>query len=220
MKRPELVAMTVWNRKTVPDAKKAFMDSRDLPVDGWGCKDVGIPEDEVKELLLLMGETGKRVTLELMKSTEEEFYQSAQLAYQCGVTAVVGGKFSKRVSDYCAEKGMEYYPFIRKNEGELDLEKMAAETAFACESGATGVCVPFYGILAEPAPLIERIKKATDKPIISASSINSRERLQEMAEFEIPYLNIGSGFFAGDFVPGGSFRENLKRCIEWMDELH
>lgn len=220
MKRPKLVAMTVWNRATVPNAFEVFEASKDLDVDGWGCKDVGIPLEDVAKLLKLMKETNKFVVLELMRATEEEWLDSTRMAIECGIDAAVGGKFSEKVAELCQESGIEYYPFIRKNEGELDISKMVNEAVRACEGGATGVCVPFYGVLSEPTELIEAMLEKVKKPIISAAAINCRERLLEMSKYNIDYLNIGSSFFEKNYVPGGSYKENVQQCINLLDEIN
>lgn len=224
MKRPELVAMTVWHDETVKDAEAIFDNAKDLEVDGWGLKDVGLPKEDLKKIIEKMKSTGKRVTLEILMEEENDVLDSAQFAIDCGITAAVGGNFLPSVCKLLSDANVEYYPFIGKGEGNPHrlggtIEELVNEAVYACENGATGVCLPFYRYKGEPTLLIKAISEAIDKPVISAGSVNSKERFDEMAKYGISYLNIGTSFFESDFVENGTFNENVIQAMKWLKEM-
>src|SRR4030066_402494 len=62
--------------------------------------------------------------------------------------------------------------------------------------------------------LMEKVKNAAKKPIVSAGSINSLERVEKTIEQQVWGFTIGGAFFEKKFVPGGSFRENVIKVLE------
>ena len=73
MKRiPELVVMLTHNDQTVPNAIEIFKEAKDSKAKFWGFKEIGLPEDKMKELVGMMKEAGKTTFLEVVDYTEED----------------------------------------------------------------------------------------------------------------------------------------------------
>ena len=56
--RPEIIIMLTHHDVTVENAAEVFEACKDLPVKFWGFKNVGLPEDKMKELATAMKEAG------------------------------------------------------------------------------------------------------------------------------------------------------------------
>ena len=82
--KPELIVMLTHHDKTVKDARKLFVECKDLPVKHWGFKDVGLPHAEMVELVKLMREEGKITYLEVVSLSEQEGLEGAKLAVEAG----------------------------------------------------------------------------------------------------------------------------------------
>ena len=57
---PELIVMLTHNDRTVPDAIEVFEAAKSSKAKFWGFKEVGIPEEEMKDLVARCKGTRKR----------------------------------------------------------------------------------------------------------------------------------------------------------------
>ncbi len=57
---PEFILMLTYNDETVKNALQLFNDCKNLPVDHWGFKDVGLPPKEMMELVTEMKKAKKK----------------------------------------------------------------------------------------------------------------------------------------------------------------
>ena len=51
--------------------KRFFLEAREAPCKYWGFKDVGLPPDEMKDLVACMKEAGKTTFMEIVAKSEE-----------------------------------------------------------------------------------------------------------------------------------------------------
>ena len=68
---PELIVMLTHNDRTVEDAIEVFEGAKDSKAKFWGFKEVGIPEDQMIDLVKRMKAAGKTTFLEVVDYTEE-----------------------------------------------------------------------------------------------------------------------------------------------------
>jgi len=62
------------------------------------------------------------------------------------------------------------------------------------------------------------VVEATNIPIVSAGSIASFERINEVWDSGAWGFTIGSAFFDQKFVQDGSFEENVLVVCNWLEE--
>ena len=62
----KLIVMLTHNDKTVPNALEVFESCKDLSVDFWGFKDVGVPKEEMVKIINAMKTAGKTTFLEVV----------------------------------------------------------------------------------------------------------------------------------------------------------
>ena len=223
MYKTKLCAMLVQNEKTVPDILDRWDAIKHIDVDCWGFKDVGLPMEDLRTLCQNMKATGKKVTMEIMTETKEEWINSAHFAVEAGVDDCMGGKFDKDVMKILHDGGLTYYPFIGRIEGYPHMlhgtvEEIVGLAKEAVEGGADGICLPIYRFLGDIDELTAALLKEIKLPIVSAGTINSKERIIESIHNGIAQLNIGSSYFSGDFAKGGDLAENIQNTVDWMKE--
>lgn len=223
MSKTKICAMLVQYDKTVPNALELFETVKNLDVDCWGFKDIGLPREDLLKLGKMMKETGKPLNMEIMTDTEDEWVESAIFAHEAGVENCMGGYYSKKVMDKCHELGMKYYPFIGRLEGNPHMlqgtpEEIIGLAKEAIDAGCDGICVPVYRFVGNIPELMKALNDNIDVPVCLAGSINSKERIDESIKYGISQLNIGSSFFTGDFAPNKGIAENIEQAMAWSKE--
>ena len=76
--------MLTHNDKTVKNAQEVFEACKDLPIEYWGFKDVGLEKPKMVELINAMKAAGKTTFLEVVTYSEEECMAGAKLAVELG----------------------------------------------------------------------------------------------------------------------------------------
>jgi hypothetical protein len=223
---PNLIVMLTQNDRTVANAAEIFKQCSDLPVVCWGFKDVGLPAWEMKALLNLMKEAGKTTFLEVVTYSEEACMSGARLAVDYGFDYLMGTLYSDSVWAYLKHEGIRYLPFVGHVHGSPSIlegkaDDIVAEAKNLMEKGIIGFDILAYRHISEPETLARRFcAEIPESVTVIAGSINSADRIGFMRRIGAWGFTMGSALFAGDFVKGGSFRENLEEVISVMDRLH
>lgn len=220
----KLIVMLTHNDVTVPDAKALFLENQDLPVVNWGFKDVGLEPEKMKELCGLMKAAGKRTYLEVVTYSEEECMRGAKLAVECGFDCLMGTIFYDSVMDYVKTTSLEYYPFVGKVSQspsilESSCDDMLKQAEEYGKKGAHGIDLLGYRYVEGDAGILSAaFIKACKLPTVLAGSIGSEERLKLVKQMDPAYFTMGSALFTKNFVPDGSFRDNLKAVVELLQK--
>ena len=221
--KPELIVMLTHHDQTVPDALELFERAKDFPVTHWGFKDVGLPPKEMQIVVKAMQDAGKIAFLEVVSLSEEEGLRGARLAVDLGFDILMGTVFYPSIGDYLKDKHIRYYPFpghVHSHPSILD-GTMDDIVAHACElesHGVHGLDLLTYRYNGEASRLLKQVVDATNIPIVSAGSIASYERINEVWASGAWGFTIGSAFFEQQFVPDGSFEENVRSASNWLKE--
>lgn len=219
--KPELIVMLTHHDKTVPDALELFEECKDLPVTHWGFKDVGLPPQQMKELVGRMKAAGKVTFLEVVSLSEEEGLVGAKLAVEAGFDILMGTVYFDSIHQYLKDKPIKYYPFpghVYSHPSILDgtIEEIVNHARFLEAKGVHGMDLLAYRYVGEARKLLQEVVKATHVPIVSAGSIASFERIAEVWEARAWGFTIGSAFFEKKFVPDGSFKDNIRAVTDWL----
>lgn len=215
--------MLTHEDQTVANARQVFQSCADLLVTHWGYKDIGLDAGALKALGQQMHEAGSTVYLEVVSLDEKAALTAVELAANASCDVVCGTVYSDRIRDAVRDAGMNYYPFVGQVHGHPTVlygtpQEIAAHAADLTDSGVKGLDLLAYRHRTQPRDVLEAVVKSTALPVVSAGSVQSVERIQEIWERGAAGLTIGSALFDGDFVPGGSFRENLEHVVKWMAE--
>jgi hypothetical protein len=219
--KPELIVMLTHHDKTVSNALQLFQEAKSLPVTHWGFKDVGLPHSEMKELVQYMKEAGKVTFLEVVSLSEEEGLLGARLAVEAGFDILMGTVYYESIHQFLKDKPIRYFPFpghVFSHPSILDgtIEEIVDHARFMQSKGVQGLDLLGYRYVGDARRLLQEVVKATHIPIVCAGSIASYQRIAEVWETGSWGFTIGSAFFEMDFVPGGSFVENVQAVVDWL----
>ena len=191
----KIIIMLTHNDKTVPDAIEIFDENKDLPIQYWGFKDVGMEPAKMKILCDKMHEAGKTAFLEVVSYSEEECMRGAKLAVDCGFDYLLGTLYYDSVAAYIKEHGLKYCPFAGKVSQSPSILEGTVEEMLAQEA------------------------KFAKRPVCLAGSIGSEERMKLVKEMNPWTFTMGSALFTKNFVKDGSFRDNLKYVVDFLKTL-
>jgi phosphoribosylformimino-5-aminoimidazole carboxamide ribonucleotide (ProFAR) isomerase len=75
-----------------------------------------------------------------------------------------------------------------------------------------------YRYTGDAVELLREVVKASNLPLVSAGSIDSYNRIQEVWGAGTWGFTIGSAFFDKKFIPNGSFKENISAVCDWLEK--
>ncbi len=221
--RPELIVMLTHHDKTVPEALELFQRTKDYPITHWGFKDVGISPEEMQTVVTAMKDAGKITFLEVVSLSEEEGLRGARLAVDLGFEILMGTVYFPSIREYLQDKTVRYYPFpghVHSHPSILDgeIEKIVAHACELEAYGVHGLDLLTYRYTGNAPSLLSQVVRSTRIPVVSAGSIASFERITEVWDSGAWGFTIGSAFFDKQFVPNGSFEENVLAVCNWLEE--
>jgi len=223
---PKLILMFTLNDMTVPDALDYFEQVRDLPVDFFGFKELGLEPAKMQKLNNRIHAAGFKSFIEVVEYEEDKILGPARQAVDMGFDYLMGTLYFPSIWDIVgrgADKKINYFPFLGKiydRPSVLDgsIEEIVAEGKKLIKEGADGFDLLLYRY--KYPDKIEALIKACvneiDAPVVSAGSINSYERLQATIDQNVWAFTIGGAFFEKKFVPNGTFRDNVKAVVDYL----
>jgi hypothetical protein len=217
----ELIVMLTRNDETVKNAKEVFVSCRDLPVQFWGFKNIGLPVPQMKDLVETMKAAGKTTFLEVVTLSEEECLEGAGMAVDCGFDYLLGTVFYPTVAGYCKRMKVKYLPFCGKVYGHPSIlegtPEEIAENALKLEAaGCHGTDLLAYRNEKDPEEVIKRVVAAVAFPVVVAGSVSTFERIGAIQKINPWTFTIGSALFEGKFGPDKSFRGQIRAVCEYM----
>jgi hypothetical protein len=221
--KPEFILMLTYNDRTVENALELYRECKDIPVNNWGFKDVGLSLSEMNRLVGEMKQGGKTTYLEVVSLSEEDGMRGAKIAVEAGFDILMGTVFFDSILLYLKNKPIKYYPFpghVFNHPSVLDGKiDQIVENAHDLETkGVQGLDLLTYRYIGDAPALLAAVVKSTKIPIVSAGSIESFKRLSEVANAGAWGFTIGSALFDKKFIPLSSFKENALAVCKWLEK--
>lgn len=218
---PKLIVMLTHHDVTVKNAIEVFEECKNAPAEFWGFKEVGIPKEEMTDLVNRMKAAGKTTFLEIVAYTEEECLAGAKLGVECGFDVICGTMFFDSINDYLKSKGVKYMPFVGKISGrpsvlEGTIEEIIEEAQGLLKKGVYGFDLLGYRYTGNAVELNKRFVAALDCPVVLAGSVQSYQRLDEVKDANSWGFTIGGAFFENKF--DGTFAEQITKVCEYMEK--
>jgi hypothetical protein len=220
----KLIVMLTHHDRTVPNALEVFGACKDLAVDFWGFKDVGLAQGDMGTLVDGMKAAGKQTFLEVVSYSEEECMRGARLAAGMGFDYLMGTVYHESVLEYIRAQGIKYLPFCGKVWGspsvlEGSIPEIIEDARFLLsQEGVYGIDLLAYRH-EDGEGLARAYCAAVKKPVVIAGSIDSRARLDLLHGIKPWAFTMGSALFDAKFVPGGDVRENLAEVVAYMGSM-
>lgn len=217
----DLIPMLTYHDETVDNAMELFESCRDVPVQYWGCKDVGLEPPRMDALVKRMKDAGKTTCLEGVRYSEEECMETARLALECGFDYLLGTIYFPSVHEFLRGEPIQYFPFcgrVHDHPSVLEgpIEEIVNQGRELTEAGVDGFDLLAYRYTGEAVRLARRFIRDVERPVIMAGSIGSFERLDEVRDLNPFAFTIGSAFFERNFVSGGSFADQIEAVVSYM----
>jgi putative N-acetylmannosamine-6-phosphate epimerase len=213
--------MLTYNDVTVKDAYDIFESSWDLDVRYWGFKNVGLPKEEMRQLVNAMKDRGKTTFLEVVTYDEASCMEGAKTAVECGFDQIMGTLYYPSVHKYLNNNNVAYKPFVGKVSGspsilEGSYTEIIDDAKKLLGKGITGFDILAYRHVEDGEKLARLFCEEIDAEICVAGSISSFERIDAMFDIGPWSFTMGSALFDKKFAPQGAFRENLQVVVNYM----
>jgi phosphoribosylformimino-5-aminoimidazole carboxamide ribonucleotide (ProFAR) isomerase len=203
---------------TVPNAIEIFKEIKGTGVKLIGFKDVGLPKVELMKLVKLMKKEKMKTFIEVVSGSEEENLRSAKTAIELGVDYLIGGTYVKETLPVIKGTRIKYFPYIGKIIGHPCLlrgtvEEIVEDGRKVEKLGVDGINLLGYRYDGDVVKLIASVKKTVNIPLIVAGSINSFERVREMAKLDVWAFTIGAAILEKKFVPDGTLSDQIRSVL-------
>ena len=216
------VIMLTDNDVTVDKAEDYFLPAKDIPFSYWGFKSIGQPPEVMYKLAEIIKKEDKRLFLESIIYTQEEYDFLAEFAKKAGVDCVLGTLYDEKLHHALEDCGTWYYPFVGKTPGYpaqiiKSIDEIKKDMENAVEAGVRGVSIPAYmhNDYTGFEILSELRKEWPDIPILVAGRVNDHERIDEMFKLSTSFT-IGGALFKKNFVPDGTYSDNVAALNEYV----
>jgi hypothetical protein len=213
-KLTEFIFMLTRDDCTIADAREVYESVAETGIRHVGCKDVGLPPDELGALLDDMRARGHTSYLEVVSETEEATLQSARVAAEVRPDCLIGGTLIEPVQEIIAGTGMRFFPYVGEIVGHPcllrgEIDAIAEDARRAEELGVDGINLLAYRYDRDVDALVEAVVGATSLPVIAAGSVDSQERIKALGERGVWGFTIGTAALDGKLVPGAPLEEQL-----------
>src|ERR671929_1892189 len=203
----EFIFMLTRDDVTLSDAREVYASVAGSGVRHVGCKDVGLPPEELAALLDDIRARGAQTYLEVVSETEEATLASARAAAQIRPDHLVGGTLIEPVQEILAGTGVKFWPYVGRVVGHPCLlrgtiEEIAADARRAAELGVDGINLLAYRYDGDVEALVRAVVQATDKPVICAGSVDSAQRIRALDGAGAWAFTIGTAALDGALVEG------------------
>jgi hypothetical protein len=216
---PEFIFMLTRADRTIEDAREVYESVAQTGIRHVGCKDLGIPREELAALLEDIRANGHTSYLEVVSETDEATLQSARVAAELRPDYLIGGTLIEPVQEIISGSGVRFFPYIGQVvdhpcllRGTLD--EIAQDARRAEELGVDGMNLLAYRYDGDVDALVEAVGNATSLPVIAAGSVDSAERIRSLTERHIWAFTVGTAALDGKFVAGGALSEQLEFILD------
>ncbi|MDA0704513.1 MAG: HisA/HisF-related TIM barrel protein [Proteobacteria bacterium] len=203
----EFIFMLTRQDRTVVDAERVLAEVFAIGVRHIGFKDIGVDRTVLDRLNRTIKQDGGTSYMEVVSATPEACLASARVAAEIGVDCLLGGTEVSRTMEIVGRSGIAYFPFVGRPEGHPtrlggDPVSVAEDCRRAEAQGCAGVDLLAYRATdSDPVGLIASARASLAGRLIVAGSIDSPDRVRDVALAGADAFTIGSAAFDGSFAP-------------------
>src|SRR3954470_4080305 len=214
----EFIFMLTRDDVTLADAREVYAQVADSGVRHVGCKDVGLPADELAALMADIRGNGHETWLEVVSETEEATLESARVAAEIRPDHLIGGTLIEPVQEILAGTGVRFWPYVGQIVGHPcllrgSIDEIVADTERAAALGVDGINLLAYRYDGDVPALVQAVVGATDLPVICAGSVDSAARIRALAGHGVWAFTIGTAALDGVLVPGAPLADQLELAL-------
>jgi hypothetical protein len=215
----EFIFMLTRNDRTLEDARSVYASIAATGVRHVGCKDLGLPREELQGLMDDIHANGHTTHLEVVSESREATLASARAAAEIGPDFLIGGTLIEPVQEIIEGTGIRFAPYVGRIVDHPCLlrgtvAEIADDARRAEALGVDGINLLAYRYDGDVDALVEAVVGATSLPVIAAGSVDSPARIQALAERGVWAFTIGTAALDGVLVPGAPLDEQLRCALE------
>ena len=214
----EFIFMLTRDDKTLTDARDVYASIAGTGVRHVGCKDVGLPREELQALMSDIKGNGHTTHLEVVSESEEATLASARAAAEIGPDYLIGGTLIEPVQEIIAGTGIKFFPYVGQIVGHPcllrgSIDEIVADTERAAELGVDGINLLAYRFDGDVEALTRAVVSATDLPVICAGSVDSVERIRALEACGAWAFTIGTAALDGVLVENTPLSGQLEAAL-------
>lgn len=215
----EFIFMLTRDDKTLPDARAVYATIADTGLHHVGCKDLGLPRDELESLMGDIRANGHTTHLEVVSETPEATLASARAAAEIGPDYLIGGTLIEPVQEILEGTGIKFFPYV----GQIvdhpcllrgSIDSIADDARRAEQLGVDGINLLAYRYDGDVNALVDAVVNATSLPVIAAGSVDSTDRIRALAERGVWAFTIGTAALDGVIVPGEPLQTQIQTALD------
>src|SRR5215213_3143411 len=215
----EFIFMLTRDDVTLSDAREVYASVADTGLRHVGCKDVGLPREELKGLMDDIRSNGHETWIEVVSETEEDTLASARAAAEIRPDHLIGGTLIEPVQEILAGTGIRFWPYVGQIVGHPcllrgSIEQIVADAERAAALGVDGINLLAYRYDGDVEELVHAVVAATDLPVICAGSVDSVERIRALDRCGAWAFTIGTAALDGALVDGAPLSGQLQTALE------
>ena len=215
----EFIFMLTRDDVTLPDARAVYGSVAGTGIRHVGCKDVGLPKNELKALMDDIRAHGHETYLEVVSETEEATLASARAAAEIRPDHVIGGTLIEPVHEILAGTGVRFWPYVGRVVGHPcllrgSIEEIVADAQRAAALGVDGINLLAYRYDGDVEALVRAVVGAIDLPVICAGSVDSVERIRALEAAGAWGFTIGTAALDGALVDGAPLSGQLEAALD------
>src|SRR3954452_13536464 len=215
----EFIFMLTRDDVTLSNAREVYASIAQTGVRHVGCKDVGLPTDELKALMEDIRSHGHETWIEVVSETENDTLASARAAAEIRPDHLIGGTRMEPVREIVAGPGVKFGPYVGRSVGHPcllrgSIEEIVADTERAAAAGVDGINLLAYRYDGDVEALVRAVVGATDLPVICAGSVDSVERIAALESCGAWGFTIGTAALDGALVEGAPLSGQLQAALE------
>jgi hypothetical protein len=210
----EFIFMLTRDDQTIADAREVYRSVAEIGVEHVGCKDLGLPRDELAALMGDIRDNGHTSYLEVVSETEAATLQSARVAAEIRPDYLIGGTLIEPVQEIIAGTGIRFLPYV----GQIvdhpcllrgTIESIVEDARTAERLGVDGINLLAYRYDGDVDELVDRVAGAIALPTIAAGSVDSAERIRALSRRGVWAFTVGTAALDGRFAPGAPLSGQL-----------
>jgi hypothetical protein len=214
----EFIFMLTRDDVTLGDARGVYASIADTGVRHVGCKDVGLPREELSALMDDIRSHGHETWIEVVSETEEDTLASARAAAEIRPDHLIGGTLIEPVQEILAGTGVRFWPYVGRIVGHPcllrgSIDEIVADTECAAALGVDGINLLAYRYDGDVEELVRAVVAATDLPVICAGSVDSVERIRALDGAGAWGFTIGTAALDGVLVEGAPLSGQLEAAL-------
>ena len=145
----EFIFMLTRNDTTLADARAIYASIADSGLRHVGCKDVGLPQDELAAFMDEIRANGHTSYLEVVSETEEATLRSARVAAEIGPDYLIGGTIIEPIQEILAGTSIKFFPYVGEIVGHPcllrgSIERICDDARRAEAAGVDGINLLAY----------------------------------------------------------------------------